>query len=104
MDISGKPVCLPVIIFYYTLTGCAAQNIRTVLGVIGRVVRKFQYQALFVPSQLLADTQPDRPLADRTELLALAADGSVAAVEIGRNSFGYRLPGVPVGVLAMLLL
>jgi len=53
---------------------------------------------------ILADTQPDRPGDDRLELLAIAPDGTVAAVDIGSNAFGWRLPGVLFGVLTAVLL
>ena len=56
------------------------------------------------PVRLLADTQPQRPESDRTELLALADDGAVAVVEAGRNAFGWRLPGVLFGALTAVLL
>ena len=46
---------------------------------------------------LVMDTQPDRPGDDRTQLLALAADGRMASVEVGSNAFGWRLPGVLMG-------
>ena len=55
-------------------------------------------------SHLLADTQVDRPDADRSQLLAIAADGSVTKVGVGGNAFGWRLPGVLMGVLAAVLL
>ncbi len=58
----------------------------------------------FEPERILADTLPDHPSADRTELLALAPDGELAAVEIGRNGFGWRLPGVLLGALTAALM
>jgi Gpi18-like mannosyltransferase/predicted membrane-bound dolichyl-phosphate-mannose-protein mannosyltransferase len=53
----------------------------------------------FEPVRLLADTQAERPQADRTQILALAADGQLATVEIGQNAFAWRLPGVAMGTL-----
>ena len=53
----------------------------------------------FSPVAALADTQPDRPSQDRTQILALAGDGAVASVDIGGNAWGYRLPGVLMGAL-----
>ena len=57
-----------------------------------------------VPLVLLADTQVERPEVDRTELLAVGADGTVTRVDIGGNAFGWRLPGVLLGALAAALL
>ncbi len=51
----------------------------------------------FTPVAALADTQPDRPSQDRSQLLALAGDGATASVDIGGNAWGYRLPGVLMG-------
>ncbi len=51
----------------------------------------------FTPAIAVADTQPDRPSEDRTQILALAADGATASVDIGGNAWGYRLPGVLMG-------
>ncbi len=53
----------------------------------------------FEPTAAVADTQPDRPSEDRTQILALASDGAVASVDIGGNAWGYRLPGVLMGAL-----
>jgi predicted membrane-bound dolichyl-phosphate-mannose-protein mannosyltransferase len=53
----------------------------------------------FEPARLVVDTQPDRPQSDRLEILALAPDGTVATVDIGRNAFAWRLPGVLMGSL-----
>jgi hypothetical protein len=52
------------------------------------------------PVHLLADTQPQRPGADRGELLAVSADGAVATVGISQNGFGWRIPGVLLGAFA----
>jgi len=51
----------------------------------------------FEPATLVMDTQPERPSVDRTQILALAADGSVASIDVGGNAFGYRMPGVLMG-------
>ncbi len=56
------------------------------------------------PLQLLADTQATRPEADRTELIAIAADGTSTTIGIGGNAFGWRLPGMLAGVLGAALL
>src|SRR5690606_27880131 len=53
----------------------------------------------FEPAALVMDTQPERPSVDRTQILALAVDGSVASVDVGGNAFGYRMPGVLMGAL-----
>ena len=58
----------------------------------------------FEAERILADTQPDRPGADRTALLALAPDGATATVGIGSNAFGWRLPGILFGALTAALL
>ena len=51
----------------------------------------------FTPITALADTQPDRPSQDRTQILALASDGATASIDVGGNAWGYRLPGVLMG-------
>ncbi len=56
------------------------------------------------PVELLADTLPDRPEADRAELLAISAEGGLTTIGIGGNAFGWRLPGMLVGVLGTMLL
>ena len=56
------------------------------------------------PSHLLPDTQADRPGTDRTRLIALDADGTMTTIGIGGNAFGWRLPGMLLGVLAAALL
>ncbi|MFN8520401.1 MAG: phospholipid carrier-dependent glycosyltransferase [Chloroflexota bacterium] len=53
----------------------------------------------FQAAATVLDTQPDRPSVDRTQLLALAADGRVATIDVGGNAFGYRMPGVLMGAL-----
>ncbi len=57
----------------------------------------------FEPRLLLADTQAERPADDRTELLAVAADGAVSGIDIGSNAVGWRLPGVLLGALTAAL-
>jgi Gpi18-like mannosyltransferase len=56
------------------------------------------------PDFLLVDTQPERPWADRGQLLAVTGAGAVAAVDIRSNAFAWRLPGVILGALAAGLL
>ncbi|MFN8521390.1 MAG: phospholipid carrier-dependent glycosyltransferase, partial [Chloroflexota bacterium] len=69
-----------------------------VIGVHGKSV--FMDVPLpFAPAAVVMDTQPDRPDVDRTQLLALSADGRAASVDVGGNAFGYRLPGVLMGAL-----
>lgn len=53
----------------------------------------------FEPAALAVDTEPQYPSADRQQILALAADGSAASVEIGKHAFAWRLPGVIAGAL-----
>jgi hypothetical protein len=53
----------------------------------------------FEPAAAVMDVQPDRPSDDRTQLLAMAADGRVASIEIGSTAFGWRLPGVLMGTV-----
>ncbi len=56
------------------------------------------------PRRVLADTQPQRPDDDRSELLAITAEGAVSSVGIGQNAFGWRIPGVLLGALTAALL
>jgi dolichyl-phosphate-mannose--protein O-mannosyl transferase len=55
----------------------------------------------FEPVALAMDTQPERPSDDRTQLLAVAADGRTASVEVGSNAFAWRLPGMALGALTV---
>jgi dolichyl-phosphate-mannose--protein O-mannosyl transferase len=55
------------------------------------------------PAFLLVDTQPERPALDRGQLLAVGSDGSVSAVGILGNAFGWRLPGVLMAALGAAL-
>ena len=56
------------------------------------------------PAKLLADAQPQRPEADRSELLAITGEGDMTTVGIGGNAFGWRVPGMLIGVLGAALL
>ena len=47
------------------------------------------------------DTQPDRPGDDRTQLIAVAADGRTASIDVGSNAFAWRLPGMALGALTV---
>ncbi len=58
----------------------------------------------FTPVAVTLDLQPDRPEADRTGLIAVAADGASATVGVGGNAFAWRLPGVILGALTAALL
>jgi len=58
----------------------------------------------FEPVALAMDTQPDRPSDDRTQLIAVAADGRTASIEVGSNAFAWRLPGVLLGAGTAVLL
>jgi hypothetical protein len=53
----------------------------------------------FTPAAWLIDEQPDRPSADRQEVVALAGDGMVAVIDAGSHAFAWRLPGVIAGAL-----
>ncbi len=55
----------------------------------------------FEPVALAMDTQPDRPGDDRTQLIAVAADGRIASIEVGSNAFAWRLPGMALGALTV---
>ncbi len=56
------------------------------------------------PDFLLADTLAQRPDLDRTEVVAITAEGDLTTIGIGGNAFGWRLPGMLMGVLAAALL
>ncbi len=58
-------------------------------------------QLPFTPQITLADTQRDRPESDRSDLLALSPDGSLAVVDIGQNAFAWRFPGVIMGTVML---
>ncbi|CAN5679362.1 hypothetical protein BH18CHL1_BH18CHL1_05590 [soil metagenome] len=53
----------------------------------------------FDPVISVMDTQPERPSADRQDLLSIASDGQVASVDVGAHAFAWRLPGVIIGAL-----
>ena len=53
----------------------------------------------FAPQQVLMDVQPRRPANDRLDALALSSTGSMATVDVGGNTFGWRFPGVLAGAL-----
>jgi Gpi18-like mannosyltransferase len=53
----------------------------------------------FEPTAWVMDSAALYPAADRQEVIALSGDGSTATVEVGRNPFAWRLPGVIAGVL-----
>ena len=58
----------------------------------------------FAPSAWVMDQQPASPAADRQQILALSADGSVVAVDAGSHAFAWRLPGVIAGAILIALL
>ena len=58
----------------------------------------------FEPVAVVLDTQPERPGDDRTQLIAIAADGRTASVEVGSNAFAWRLPGVVLGAATAALM
>jgi dolichyl-phosphate-mannose--protein O-mannosyl transferase len=53
----------------------------------------------FAPAAWALDVEPEHPAADRQQLLALAADGAAAAVDVGGYAFAWRAPGVVAGAL-----
>lgn len=55
----------------------------------------------FDPIATLVDTQRRWPDQERGEILALSPDGVVASVDIDRNAFAWRLPGVLMGSLTV---
>ena len=58
----------------------------------------------FDPAATVLDADPLYPTDDRQQVLAFAADGSVASVETGKHAFAWRLPGVIAGVIMAALL
>jgi hypothetical protein len=58
----------------------------------------------FSPVAVVMDAEPRYPSEDRQQLLALGRDGTVAAVEAGGYTFGWRIPGVLAGVAMAALL
>jgi C-terminal four TMM region of protein-O-mannosyltransferase/Dolichyl-phosphate-mannose-protein mannosyltransferase len=57
-----------------------------------------------VPAAIVMDQNQSYPSTDREQLLALDAGGGVAAVEIGRHAYAWRVPGVVAGVLMFIFL
>ncbi len=57
----------------------------------------------FEPAAWATDAAPLYPGEDRQEILALAPDGAVAAVDIGSHALAWRLPGVVAGALMTVL-
>lgn len=55
----------------------------------------------FAPSAWALDVADKYPTADREQILAVAADGRTAAVDIGQNAFAWRVPGVLAGGLTI---
>ncbi|HET7028027.1 MAG TPA: phospholipid carrier-dependent glycosyltransferase [Candidatus Limnocylindrales bacterium] len=58
----------------------------------------------FTPVATALDIAPDFPTSDREQLLAFDGGGRTAAVDLGENAFGWRLPGVIAGALTAGLL
>ena len=58
----------------------------------------------WAPSAIVMDDNQKYPSFDRQQLLAFAADGTVASIEIGKHAYAWRLPGVIAGVLMALFL
>ncbi|MES1239850.1 MAG: phospholipid carrier-dependent glycosyltransferase, partial [Chloroflexota bacterium] len=61
-------------------------------------------QLPFVPVAMVIDQNQDYPSSDREQLLAFDAGGHVAAVQVGRHAYAWRVPGVIAGVLMALFL
>ncbi|HYK95242.1 MAG TPA: phospholipid carrier-dependent glycosyltransferase [Candidatus Dormibacteraeota bacterium] len=57
-----------------------------------------------VPVAMVLDQNQDYPSSDREQLLAFDAGGGVAAIEIGRHAYAWRVPGVVAGVLMFIFL
>ena len=53
----------------------------------------------FEPSAWAFDIDEGRSTGDRQQLLAFAADGRAATVDIGQHAFSWRMPGVIAGAL-----
>ncbi len=58
----------------------------------------------FTPSAMALDIAPDFPSSDREQLLAFDANGRTATVDVGRNAFAWRLPGVLAGAFTTALI
>ena len=61
-------------------------------------------QLPYVPAAIVMDENQDYPSTDREQLLAFDPGGHVAAVQIGRHAYAWRVPGVVAGVLMALFL
>lgn len=58
----------------------------------------------FVPAAWALDTNAQYPAADRGAMLAFAADGTAASMDVGQYAFSWRLPGVIAGALTAAVL
>ncbi|HUG28934.1 MAG TPA: phospholipid carrier-dependent glycosyltransferase [Candidatus Limnocylindria bacterium] len=58
----------------------------------------------FAPAVMVVDENEKYPSTDRQQILAFGEGGQVAAVEVGRHAYAWRVPGVIAGVLMALLL
>lgn len=58
----------------------------------------------FIPAVIVMDENQNYMSTDRQQLLALDDGGHVAAVQIGRHAYAWRVPGVLAGVLMALFL
>lgn len=58
----------------------------------------------FSPAAIVMDENQDYPSTDRQQLLAFDPGGRVAAVQVGRHAYAWRVPGVLAGVLMALFL
>ena len=58
----------------------------------------------FVPIAVVLDHNEDFPTANRGQILAFAAGGETASLDIGHYAFAWRLPGVAMGALTVALL
>jgi Gpi18-like mannosyltransferase/predicted membrane-bound dolichyl-phosphate-mannose-protein mannosyltransferase len=53
----------------------------------------------FTPAAWALDVQADYASSDRERGLVFGADGKTATIDIGRNTFAWRFPGILLGVL-----
>ncbi len=58
----------------------------------------------FAPTALVLDENQRYPTSDRQQLLAFAAAGTSASVDVGQHAYAWRLPGVLAGVAMAVLL
>ena len=56
------------------------------------------------PADWALDTAPDYPSSDRSAILTVAPDGTLASLDMGHYAFAWRLPGVIAGVIAAAVL